>query len=848
MSVQPEPGAARAENVGDAVPPPTRGALPRPRLWELLDGDARLTVLRAPTGFGKSTLLRQWAHRLGHGDDRLVWIDGDDPGDRRRVATAADEPTVLVWDHFDTIADGAALEAELLDALRRNPAFRLILAARSASHFPDALRLELRMTTIRSRDLAFQRAELQRLFSLAGAPLDPQRLEQLDRLAQGWPKPMSELAMLLASEPDEAERLDGALAGIARRFLSEEVVPTFATLADPSWIDFVLASAVPSWVSASLARTITDDAHAGARLDELAAQVMLTVSTEGGERAYRWPGIMRTALLDTLRSRDPARLQRLHERAAAWFDAHGHAAEALENAHTAQDWPGVVRVVERHWSTLMYENFAETRTALRDAPASVVATSIAAAAIRDIFLLRWRVGDELLLDAARGSRLSDPAWMMSLPIQDWEQTITDATAVMIALRTRGEMPLARRFADSADALLNSWLGAAAEPGLSLPSATLHAMLQVGVTRMFADDHDGAVESLRRTYRFSPRTPGDPSAPNATVKTALASALVGDAVQTEQWLARGDDDSVEVWPPGTVRMQRMIAAAIAAIERGDAASARALLGQLENRTPGEYIWETAYVYARSRYDLVWGDRRLGLRELARERERLARWFAPGSTLGPLLDAAEAELFIALGLGTRASTLLAGATHARLLVPRARLAVLTGQDEEVVRLTTAGLTDAGLTARDQTQLQSLQAVAQARLGERRLAAGILADALTSTDATGARLGIAAAPRTELLDLAAEHGLGERLAAVMDGLPEFFPRSVDVILLTARERTVLHELANGRTIREIADASFLSQNTIKSQLRSLYMKLGASSRERAVALAHQHRLLDDARYEEA
>ncbi|MFT4082532.1 MAG: LuxR C-terminal-related transcriptional regulator [Nocardioides sp.] len=516
-------------------------------------------------------------------------------------------------------------------------------------------------------------------------------------------------------------------------------------------------------------------------------------------------------------------------------------AESLQQAHRAHDWATVVRVVERHWMSLMHQNFVETRAALQEVPVPIVADSIAAVAIRDFFLLRWRAGDDLLLDLARTSRLSDPHWVKALPIPRWNTSVSDAAAVMIALRTRGEMSLAQRYAESIDEVLNAWLTCAGVPGQGFPPDELSIMRHVGITRMFAGDHSGAVQTLRRAFRFSPRAAGDPAGPDAATLTAIAYGLLGEAVEAEEWLARGHDKSTELGPPGTLRTLRALAGALLAIEQGRQTQARRSLAQLESRIPGEFVWETAYVYARARYDLVWGDRRRQLRQLADERARLPRWLQADSTMGPHIDAIEAELLIAIGNGTEAQRLVAASEHPRLLVPRARLAMLSGRHDEVVRLATIGLTNAALNARDQTQLQTLKAVAQERLGDTPAARRSLTDAINSADVSGARLGLAMAPRTELCKLGAAEGLTYRLETLLSGLPEVFPASVDIVTLTTREREVLHQLADGRTIRDIADSSYLSQNTIKSQLRSLYRKLGATSRERVIALAHEHHLID-------
>jgi DNA-binding NarL/FixJ family response regulator len=61
-----------------------------------------------------------------------------------------------------------------------------------------------------------------------------------------------------------------------------------------------------------------------------------------------------------------------------------------------------------------------------------------------------------------------------------------------------------------------------------------------------------------------------------------------------------------------------------------------------------------------------------------------------------------------------------------------------------------------------------------------------------------------------------------------------------LTTRERVVLASLDEGRTLRQIATELFVTRNTVKSQVRSVYRKLGVSTRDEALAVARRDRLL--------
>ena len=80
------------------------------------------------------------------------------------------------------------------------------------------------------------------------------------------------------------------------------------------------------------------------------------------------------------------------------------------------------------------------------------------------------------------------------------------------------------------------------------------------------------------------------------------------------------------------------------------------------------------------------------------------------------------------------------------------------------------------------------------------------------------------------------------LLDGVPDVFSRFDVMEKLTAREILVIKELADTPHIAMAAEKLFVSPNTVKSQLRSIYRKLGVSSREDAVLVARDRGLLDD------
>jgi LuxR family maltose regulon positive regulatory protein len=84
----------------------------------------------------------------------------------------------------------------------------------------------------------------------------------------------------------------------------------------------------------------------------------------------------------------------------------------------------------------------------------------------------------------------------------------------------------------------------------------------------------------------------------------------------------------------------------------------------------------------------------------------------------------------------------------------------------------------------------------------------------------------------------------AAQASGAGSVYPGRLAIVDLTERERLILDRIGLGMNMRQMADDLFVSYNTVKTQMRSLYQKLGARSREQALVRAHEHGLLGRAR----
>ncbi len=855
----------------------SRELLHRPRLSNLLAAGAAVTVVRAPIGFGKTTAVVHWLddtepradviwiaaattpaetfwrvldtelafvlnpaaahHTLGEAEARM---DFD-----TRIARLS-RRLLLVVDGFDAIAS-----RELEDALSRlaltNPLVDLVVTVRSVAWFPDELRLSNDVSVVLPQDLLFTAAETAQLFARGGATRqDRDRLAEAVRaITGGWPGMVREVAAELGSSANtshtasEQRRLSE---GAARSYLYRELLALADHGVDPEWVDFGYAIAVPDSVSDQLATELSGMPDAADRLSRMERAGLLIRRSTAGRILYSWPAAARVALREQLREREPARYAVLNARTARWLHSRGVDAAALEHAVSAESLGLVREIVNVSWPELLYEHGDTMTQALRAIPLEEVVASPTAVALRDVLARQWSDTDELLQRVAQASLLRDRRVAAQLAVAERPAAFGHAIALMIALRRRGDFVGAISFASTAE-VLAGMIGAGGQERPAVPQHYLtRAALQTGVTLALGGRPLEAITALTQAMRQPDPRPGAPAHAAAAAALALVSAIRGDTAVVERWLYRSGTGPVAIWPEGVVDHLRALARTLVAIDRVDHGAARDSSSWLTREPIDEPALETVSCYVHAQFALLWGDRRRALAELRAGRERLRPFLGPNATLSPGIDALEAELLIGLGLGTEAEMLLRAAPRTpETLVPLARLELLSGRTADALRTAMTGLWSALSSHRTLAELYLVCAIAQNRLDDRTAALSYLGFAVASGRNAEARRPFATVPRDELLQLAAGSEFEEFVVASVTGLPEIHPRTIEVIALTERERLVLQRIAEGKNMQQMAAEFYLSYNTVKSHMRSLYQKLGVRSRQQALARAREHRLLD-------
>ena len=388
------PGQLRSPSLTDRT-------LARPRLLQRLEQSAsrgcRLILLSAPLGYGKSTLLAQYAaslrtpwawYRLEQADNRplhlLLHLQAAlGLSTPERALVAADEAHLwsAILQHLEQQADGFTLildDLHLLRAARARhyleqllrfgpPGLQLLAACEGAPELAIShLRREERLAIVEARELALDNEETRQLVASRGAQLDAEALYRLCAGSEGW---ISGLLFWLAAYREQAPASQQAtvLRSVTRQ--------AYAHVAE--FLDEELLARLPAELLAFLERTAAvqtfDPALAGllsARADaeRLIGQLQrrdLFIEQRPDERVeYRYHPVLREVLYQRLQQRDPQLLQQLHQQAAAWLLEQRRYSEAIHQYGRAKDFNAVLATAERHTFDLLRDGQINALVAL----------------------------------------------------------------------------------------------------------------------------------------------------------------------------------------------------------------------------------------------------------------------------------------------------------------------------------------------------------------------------------------------------------------------------------------------------------------------------------------------------
>lgn len=597
-----QPGAASGSAARDVViatklyvPPPPEQPVARPRLERLLaagTGRARVTLVVAPAGWGKSSLVSQWLHA---GDVRAGWLSldrGDDDVARfwRYLLTAADSaapglaatalrrldapgsevlrdvlpvflnelsaqpgPVLVVLDDYHAIADAAVHESVRQLVERAPDQLHLVLISRSDPPLPTSrLRVAGRLVELRAEQLRFTTGEAGELLERAlGAPLGEQDVTRLVARTEGWVAGLQLAGLRLADRPDARSRSEfiARFTGADRHvvdYLGEEVLA-----AQPDDVRaFLLQTSVLDRLCGALADAVTGRDDGAQVLDRIHRANLFLNPLDDEQRWFRYHQLFRGILQHELARIDPRRPAALHRRAAGWYAAAGQPAEAIGHAVASGDTGYAAQLVAAGWRDEFNAGHLKTVRGWLDAlPADRVAADPQLAAGRVWLALdAGRLADaDAAITAAERMSPADPQVRVLRALHTYKAgDVRGTLARLEVLADAVTDPFLRTVRDLLTGVCLLWLAEFDRAARALRAATESA----------ADD--GNV--LARVYALGCR--------------ALVHVESGDLGAVDTLLAAAEDASEPVGTSHFVAMFPALSAARLAALRGDAAAAAA----------------------------------------------------------------------------------------------------------------------------------------------------------------------------------------------------------------------------------------------------------------------------------
>lgn len=354
------------------TPPRSPGALQRrERLLQRLDAAATsaLTLVCAPAGFGKTTLLAQWyRHRQQQGDTlawlsideddgtpwlfmrylqealRPLWQEGNPPsagnpeGDFRLFLAElinqlhrCPAPLYLILDDYQNITHPDVHDGLNWLLQHAPPALHLIIASRRPPPLTlSRLQIEDRLVEVYDNELRFDLTEASTYFANARSPtLDPQDIPRLIALTEGWIAGMKMTALSCGNA--HAYHPDGKLNTASRaisRYLDEVI---FAPLPTEVFA-FLLHTSMLNRLHPALCDAVTGKNNGEAMLAWIAQRNLFVSALDERGVWFRYHPLMREALLERLRQSTEVDIRALHEHASSWFAGQQLWAEAIRHA------------------------------------------------------------------------------------------------------------------------------------------------------------------------------------------------------------------------------------------------------------------------------------------------------------------------------------------------------------------------------------------------------------------------------------------------------------------------------------------------------------------------------------
>ena len=380
------------------IPPLRPNLVPRSRLIEQLNRGLRqgskLTLVSAPAGYGKTTLLRQWVQQT---ECPTAWLslDQDDndsyrfwayvilalqtilpdfgqdtletvlcsrpPSIKMGLTNLINEiveildPFVLVLEDFHLIASPKINDDVAFLLKNQPPHMHLVLSTRADPPWHLArLRARGEITELRHADLRFTPAEATAfLRDTMDLNLSPDEVAALETRIEGWIAGLQMAAISMKGSEDITEFISSFNG--SHRFILDFLVEEVLQQQSENVQEFLFKTSILERMAAPVCDAVMRSSGSQTVLTQLDRANLFLIPLDDDRRWYRYHRLFADLLRSRLEQAHPNLAPTLHQRASAWFEQNESADEAVWHAFAADDLERVVHLVEEHALTMVYQ-------------------------------------------------------------------------------------------------------------------------------------------------------------------------------------------------------------------------------------------------------------------------------------------------------------------------------------------------------------------------------------------------------------------------------------------------------------------------------------------------------------
>jgi LuxR family maltose regulon positive regulatory protein len=385
------------------IPPARPELIKRPRLLQRINEGLhrKLTLISAPAGFGKTTLVSEWMDFLRVEDpgksNRIAWLSLDENDNEptrfltyfihglkqidtneaslgesalamlhspqlpsmeviltsliNELVNVTDEIVFILDDYH--IIETSAIDEALAFFLEHLPSnLHLVITSRVDPSLPlPRLRARGQVMELRSANLRFTLDEAAEFFQqISGLKLSPSEVAALESRTEGWIAGLQLAALSMQGREDISEFISSFTGD--HRYIVDYLVEEVLQRQTEEIRNFLLQTSILSRLNDSLCDVITERNDSTSLLAELGRANLFIVPLDNNRKWYRYHHLFRDVLRAHLVQEYPEQVPVLHQRASEWYEQNGSMSDAIRHSLTARDYEKAADLVEQVWAEM----------------------------------------------------------------------------------------------------------------------------------------------------------------------------------------------------------------------------------------------------------------------------------------------------------------------------------------------------------------------------------------------------------------------------------------------------------------------------------------------------------------